>query len=254
MASFNWNWSYRVCAPQEQKRSYTFERIDLEQVTTMFAMCLPMNLPLSWRQSERFHWHEDLFDGWTQHSVEIEILISHRMRWEPILRVHSIFLNRCSTSLSVYEIFSSCVAVVPGSIKSQWHNVRVLPNPWRSFLAKCFCGPDRHIHSLDVKNVFFSTEHPLKIEEAIQTILVSKISTTVLKLSCRRVHRENQRCLKSWVVEYNFPLRHACDTCQFSQKKGERMHEKIFFYDQHAPVRHFMHTTVFLNRSVQNSI
>ena len=46
--------------------------------------CLPMNLPLSRRHSRRWYWHEDLFGGWLQQSVGMEMLVSHRMRWEPI--------------------------------------------------------------------------------------------------------------------------------------------------------------------------
>ena len=183
------------------------------KLTTTVATRLPMNLPLSRRQTGRCHWYEDTFDGWTQHSVRMEMLISHRMKWEPILHSFSFLTDRCSTSVSVYEIFSSCVATVPWSIKSQWPNLQVLQNPWPSFQAKCFCGPDKHIRSLDVKNVFFNTEHSLTVEEAIQTILFSRSSSTVLKLSCRRVNRENQRCSKSWGVEYNFPLGHTCDIC-----------------------------------------
>ena len=49
----------------------------------------PVNLPLSRRHSIRCYWHEDLLGGWIQCSVGMEMPISHRMRWEPILHSFS---------------------------------------------------------------------------------------------------------------------------------------------------------------------
>ena len=134
--------------------------------------------------------------------------------------IHSVFSDLCLTCLSVYDILSSCAAAVPGSVKSQRRDVRAPQNLFRSFLAKCFCGSDKHIHSPDVKNIFFSTRHFLTVEEAIQK-----------QFGCPK----SPRFFQNSAVAVSSRRMSTCEICR-------------------EPVRHFMQNTVFWNRSAQNSV